>query len=65
MTWARILNEWPLVEADLHEIYGIDAGDPALLQARSWRWLRTRILGLLSAESRLARVFNPDSNAGR
>lgn len=60
MTWARILGEWPLVEADLHEVYGIDAGDADLMRARSWRWLRTRILGLLSAESRLARVLNPE-----
>ncbi|MGW2586819.1 hypothetical protein ACWCYZ_36975 [Streptomyces virginiae] len=59
MTWAAILAEWPLVEADLHEVYGIDVGDPGLLQARSWRWLRTRILALLSAESRLARVLTP------
>ncbi|PSJ29916.1 hypothetical protein B7P34_04780 [Streptosporangium nondiastaticum] len=59
MTWAQILSEWPLVEADLHEVYGIDLGDERLLRSRSWRWLRLRILALLSAESRLARVLTP------
>ncbi len=57
MTWARILGEWPVVEADLHETYGIDIED--VLHTRSWRWLRIRILGLLSTESRLARLINP------
>ncbi|RLU85936.1 hypothetical protein CTZ27_26335 [Streptomyces griseocarneus] len=65
MTWAQILEAWPLVEADLHEVYGIDVGAPGLLRGRSWRWLRLRILGLLSAESRLARALTPppDSTA--
>lgn len=59
MSWSQILDEWPLVEADLHEIYGLDIGAPGLLAARSWRWLRVRILGLLSADSRLSRLNNP------
>ncbi|KAA6224056.1 hypothetical protein CP973_00305 [Streptomyces albofaciens JCM 4342] len=63
MTWRRILDEWPLVEADLHEVYGIDLGAPGILRARSWRWLRLRILGLLSAESRLARTLAPSQDA--
>ncbi|MFI0739347.1 hypothetical protein ACH4PU_14845 [Streptomyces sp. NPDC021100] len=63
MTWAQILGEWPLVEADLHEHYGIDLGDDRLLRSRSWRWLRLRILGLLSTESRLARVLLPQPDA--
>ncbi|WP_269137956.1 hypothetical protein [Streptomyces antimycoticus] len=32
---------------------------PGFLRERSWRWLRIRILGLLSADSRLARHFAP------
>ncbi|MEU5330919.1 MULTISPECIES: hypothetical protein [Streptomyces] len=63
MTWPQILAEWPLVEADLHEIYGVDVGAPGLLRSRSWRWLRLRVLGLLSAESRLARVLLPPPDA--
>ncbi|KOX16575.1 hypothetical protein ADL06_33285 [Streptomyces sp. NRRL F-6491] len=59
MTWARILDDWPIVEADLHETYGLDLGTPGLLQSRSWRWLRVRVLGLLSTETRLARLLNP------
>ncbi|MQT03856.1 hypothetical protein FF041_27910 [Streptomyces jumonjinensis] len=59
MTWAALLEQWPLIEADLHEVYGLDLSAPGLMQARSWRWLRIRILGLLSTESRLARHFEP------
>ncbi|MFD8611082.1 hypothetical protein [Streptomyces sp. NPDC059631] len=59
MTWRQILDEWPLIEADLHDQYGIDVEAPGLLQARSWRWLRVRILGLLSADSRLNRQLCP------
>lgn len=59
MSWARLLDEWPLIEADLHEVYGIDVGEPGLLDSRSWRWLRLRVLGLLSADSRINRLINP------
>lgn len=41
-----MLARWDLVEADLHERYGIDV-DNGILARRSWRWLRTRILALL------------------
>ncbi|MCB5167993.1 hypothetical protein LG634_24595 [Streptomyces bambusae] len=43
----------------MHETYGIDLDTPGLLRARSWRWLRLRILGLLSSETRLSRHFAP------
>jgi hypothetical protein len=39
-------------------VYGIDV-ESGVLRDRSWRWLQIRILGLLSAESRLARHFEP------
>nr|WP_239159997.1 hypothetical protein [Virgisporangium ochraceum] len=58
--WSDILTRWHLVEADLHETYGIDVEQPDLLRHRSWRWLRTRIVGLLSADTRLNRALNPD-----
>ncbi|MEU0033166.1 hypothetical protein AB0M86_45435 [Streptomyces sp. NPDC051639] len=62
MSWAQILDEWPLIEADLHEVYGIDVGVPGLLDTRSWRWLRVRILGLLSADSRVQRHLSPSDD---
>ena len=41
-------------------MYGIDLDDRQLLQARTWRWLRARILGLLDqSDSRLYRILNP------
>lgn len=39
-------------------MYGIDVGS-GILRERSWRWLQARIIGLLSAESRLARYLEP------
>lgn len=36
------------MEADLHDVYGIDLDDPQLLAGRSWPWLRLRIRGLLT-----------------
>lgn len=60
VSWEQILTRWALVEADLHETYGIDLGERDLLRARSWRWLRVRILGLLAADTRIARAFAPE-----
>ncbi|WP_240981033.1 MULTISPECIES: hypothetical protein [unclassified Streptomyces] len=42
----------------MHQVYGIDV-ESGILRERSWRWLQTRVIGLLSAESRLARHFEP------
>lgn len=36
------------MEADLHDRYGLDVEDHQLLRARTWRWLRTRVVQLLS-----------------
>lgn len=51
-----MLDEWQLIEVDLHEHYGIDALS-ALLDERPAAWLRVRIAGLLGTDSRLARKF--------
>lgn len=56
MGWRDILEQWPHVEADLHQTYGADWDDPAL-DGRPWPWWRERILGLLTTESRLSRVL--------
>jgi hypothetical protein len=58
LTWERLLEQWPLIEADLHDTYGIDVED-GILRRRTWRWLQVRIFGLLSAETRLYRHFAP------
>ncbi|MFJ4847534.1 hypothetical protein [Streptomyces sp. NPDC088733] len=39
-------------------------GTPGLLQQRTWPWLRTRILGLLSTDSRTNRHFTPEPKRG-
>lgn len=46
--WIEVLQHWGLVEADLHEHYGIDLDDPVLAN-RTWRWFRVRVLGLIDA----------------
>lgn len=51
-----MLLHWRLIEADLHERYGLDVGDQALMGARSWHWLRLRIQALLD----LPPTWTPD-----
>lgn len=46
----------------MQERYGIDLETPGLLDSRSGRWLRTRILGLFAVESRLHFVMRPDKD---
>ncbi|MFF2621303.1 hypothetical protein [Oerskovia jenensis] len=59
MTWARLLEQWAAVECDLQD-RGIDLDDQELMATRSWRWLRTRISGLLAdPTSRTARALAP------
>ncbi len=49
----------------MQQYYGIDLGVPGLLERRSWRWLRARIVGLLSVDSRLhAASFPPELKEG-
>ncbi|RLV56087.1 hypothetical protein D9V41_09235 [Aeromicrobium phragmitis] len=49
-----LIEHWSLIEADLHEVYGIDVDDRGLMRARSWRWLRTRIHALLDRPPQIA-----------
>lgn len=44
------------MQADLHEVYGIDTADEHLMTTRSWAWLATRIRGLLNHPSRVTRI---------
>lgn len=48
----------------MHSEYGIDVDDRVLLRTRSWRWLRARIVGLLAADTRVARALAPDVDKG-
>jgi hypothetical protein len=59
VTREQLLEQWPLVEADMHDVYGLDLSSPGLLRERSWRWFKVRLYGLLSADSRVARHFTP------
>ncbi len=49
-----------MIEADVQERYGIDLDTPGLLDARTGRWLRTRIIGLFAVESRTHFALLPD-----
>lgn len=44
LTWSALFERWALVENDLHD-RGIDVD---ALPDRTWRWLRTRIAGLVT-----------------
>jgi hypothetical protein len=57
--WLDLLTRWELVEADLHQVFGIDLDRSSALRGRSWRWLRARIGGLLVCDSRIARALDP------
>lgn len=57
-----LLEHWPAIECDLHDM-GIDMEDRELLRRRTWRWLRLRIIGLCSADTRIARAL--DDSEGR
>lgn len=56
----------------MQEHYGIDLAEPGLLERRSGRWLRVRILGLFSSATggveplrpRVARALFPDEEEG-
>ena len=50
-----IFENWALVWADLISEYSFDVGDRAMMRARPWKSLRTMIVGLLSADTRLSR----------
>ena len=64
VTWSDILECWGLIEADMHERYGIDLDEPGLLEGRTVRWLKVRILGLLGCESRLSTALAPPEKGG-
>lgn len=52
-----LLERWGAIECDLQDV-GIDLGDRDLLRRRDWRWLRLRIIGLCSADTRIARALD-------
>ncbi len=55
---------WGEISCDLHERYGIDVSDTALMQARSWRWLMMRVEGLLQVRSRMLwTLFSEDDRS--
>lgn len=43
-----------MVSNDLYSEYGLDCGGD-YIKTKSWPWLRHRILGLLSVDSRITR----------
>lgn len=59
ITWEQVYMAWSQVVCDLHSEYGIDLTRDVLM-TRSWPWLRTRILGLLHADTRTYRALKPE-----
>lgn len=56
IVWDDIWEHFAAIETDFHEIYGVDFGS-GILNERDWRWLKIRVSGLLSRDSRLARAL--------
>ena len=54
LTWDELFAHWLEIECDLFDA-GIDVEDRELMRSRSWRWLLVHIVGLLHADTRLAR----------
>lgn len=52
-----------LVESDFQERYGVDLSS-GILRERTGRWLRDRLLGLLTVESRLRFALFPSQRKG-
>lgn len=48
-----LIKYWPLLTADLLQLYGVDVADRALMQARPWSWFQALVDGCLTARSRL------------
>lgn len=51
-----MLALWPLLDADLHDVYGIDTAT-GILRKRTASWFVSRVAGLLTADTRLSRAF--------
>jgi len=59
LTIASLISDhWTLIDADLHSEYGLDTGS-GVLADRSWPWLKRRVIGLLTCESRIQRKLAP------
>lgn len=43
----------------MQEHYHLDLSAPGLLERRSGRWLKVRLLGLFVVDSRIVRSFRP------
>ena len=56
LSWPTMLSHWDAIETDFHIHYHCDLGD-GILDHRSWRWFRIRLIRLLAEESHLARVL--------
>jgi len=65
VTWEDILSRWQHVECDLRSEYGLALDGRASLRALSWRSLRTLIIGLCHADTRLARALAPSDTPAR
>lgn len=63
VTIGGLLAQWDRVECDFQEHYGIDLSS-GVLEHRSWRWFRVRLVGLLSTDSRTSRhIINQTTSA--
>lgn len=59
-----LLELWSLIDADLHDVYGVDTAT-GILRRRPASWLINRIVGLLtSPDTRIARAIANQAEGG-
>ena len=56
LSWAGLLSEWDAIETDFQHFYNLDLED-GVLDRRTWRWFKIRVLRLLEEDTKLARVL--------
>lgn len=61
--WGRFLDYWALVEADLHQFYGLNLWHPDSYRAIAWHYLRSRVEQLLTIPSTI--IYRPTENGYR
>lgn len=58
VTWSALLDQWGLLESCFHSEFGVDLSK--VWRSESWRWFRTRVMGLLASDTALSRAFAPE-----
>jgi hypothetical protein len=62
-SWRELLDYWALVEADLHQFYGLNLWHPDSYRAIAWHYLKSRVEQLLAIPPTV--IYQPTENGYR